>query len=314
MTKALKPISTRIERRAPEGLKLLDLNARYMRHETFARLVDNIRTDGGLTGNTPFAWLVHDDTTQQPLGKEGENYEPIYEVLSGNHRVKASIAAGLTEIDICLTDDYLPPDRRAAIQLSHNAISGEDDPATLKTIYEGISDTEMRIYSGLDDKTLKLLDEVTVAPMSEAALTFQTVSMTFLPDEAAIVQEAFDQARKQAAGAKGHWLARWSDYDRTMDALEMASQAYGVKNTATALMIVMDVFSRHLTDLSEGYITADEQPRQKGQRVPIQTVLGRQDIPSGTAAKLRKALNKIDAADPVGALDKLIDAAQAGQG
>jgi len=27
----------------------------------------------------------------------------VYEVLSGNHRVKASIAAGLTEIDICLT-------------------------------------------------------------------------------------------------------------------------------------------------------------------------------------------------------------------
>ena len=311
MTKVLQPIATRIERRAPEGLKLLDLNARYMRHETFARLVENIRADGGLTGNTPFAWLVHDDATQQPV-MDGEG-KPVYEVLSGNHRVKASIAAGLTEIDICLTDDYLPPDRRAAIQLSHNAISGEDDPATLKTIYEGISDTEMRIYSGLDDKTLKLLDEVTVAPMSEAALTFQTVSMTFLPDEAAIVQEAFDQARKQAAGAKGHWLARWADYDRTMDALEMASQAYGVKNTATALMIVMDVFSRHLTDLSEGYITADEQPRQKGQRVPIQTVLGRGDIPAGTAAKLRKALNKLDAADPVGALDKLIDAA-AGQG
>ena len=312
MPKDLHPIATRIERRTPDSLKLLDLNARYMRHETFARLVENIRADGGLTGNTPFAWRVYDDTTRQPVS-DGEG-KPVYEVLSGNHRVKASMAAGLPEIDVCLTDDYLPPDRRAAIQLSHNAISGEDDPATLKTIYEGISDAEMRIYSGLDDKTLKLLDEVTVAPLSEAALQFQTISLTFLPDEAALVEEAFEKAKKMASGAKGHWLARWADYDKAMDSLEIAGQSHGVKNTATSLMIILDVFSRHLTDLTEGYILADEQPRQKGQRVPIVTVLGRGDIPAGTAAKLRKALNKLNAADPVAALDALIEAAQTEKG
>lgn len=301
-----KPINTRIVRVDPKTLKLLDLNARYMRNETFTRLVQNIRKDGGLTGNTPFAWRVHDDTTQQPVNDA--QGQPIYEVLSGNHRVKAAIAAGLPEIDVCLTDDYLPHDRRAAIQLSHNAISGEDDPATLKTIYEDIRDTDMRLYSGLDDKTLALLSAVTVDPMSEATLQFQTISMTFLPDEAAVVQAAFDQARKQAIGAKGHWLARWADYDRAMDALEIAGQSYGVKNTATSLMIVLDIFSRHLTDLSEGYIGEDEQPRKKGQRVPIQAVLGRGDIPAALAAKLRKTLNTLDA-DPIAALEKLINAA-----
>jgi hypothetical protein len=171
----------------------------------------------------------------------------------------------------------------------------------------------MRIYTGLDDKALKLLDDVTIAPMSEAALQFQTISLTFLPDEAELVAKAFELARKQASDAKAHWLARWSNYDQAMDSFEIAGQSYGVKNTATALMIVLDIFSRHLTDLAEGYITSDEQPRQKAQRVPIQTVLGRQDIPAGTAAKLRKALTKLDA-DPVAALDKLIEAAQAGQG
>lgn len=307
MHKDLHPISTRIVRMDPRKLKLLDLNARYMRHETFSRLVENIRQDGGLTGNTPFAWRLHDDTTQQPL--LDADADQAYLVLSGNHRVKGSIAAGLPEINVELTDDYLPPDRRAAIQLSHNAISGEDDPATLKLIYENITDTGMRIYTGLDDKTLKLLEDVTIAPMSEAALQFQTISLTFLPDEAALVAEAFEKARKQATGAKGHWLARWADYDKAMDSLEIAGQSYGVKNTATALMIVLDIFGRHLTDLSEGYILSDEQPRQKGQRVPIVTVLGRGDIPAGTATKLRKALNKLNAADPVAALEQLIDAA-----
>ena len=30
----------------PKEIKLLDLNARYMRHEEFKQLVDNIRRDG----------------------------------------------------------------------------------------------------------------------------------------------------------------------------------------------------------------------------------------------------------------------------
>lgn len=67
MHKDLQPIKTRIVRIDPSKLKLLELNARYMRHETFSRLVENIRQDGGLTGNTPFGWLIHDDTTQLPV-------------------------------------------------------------------------------------------------------------------------------------------------------------------------------------------------------------------------------------------------------
>ena len=37
----------------PREIKLLDLNARYMKHEDFKQLVENIRRDGQLT-STPF--------------------------------------------------------------------------------------------------------------------------------------------------------------------------------------------------------------------------------------------------------------------
>lgn len=287
-------IATRTERADPRGLKLLDLNARYMRHEVFQRLVDNIRRDGGLTGNTPFAWRVHDDTTQQPLDP------PQYLVLSGNHRVKAAIAAELDSIEVTLTDDYLPPDRRRAIQLSHNALAGEDDPAILKTIYESIGDVELRLYSGLDDKTLKLLSEVSVSALSEAGLEFQTIGITFLPHERELVEAAWTQARKQFSGAKGYWLARWEEYDRLLDALEAAGQAHGVKNTATALMLVLDVFWRHITDLSEGWLDEGGEPIDPKRDVPTVSVLGL-TVPATLGAKLKK-LGK----DPAEALDKLL--------
>ena len=91
----------------PRSIRLLRLNARFMRHETFQRLVANIKGDGVLT-QTPFGWLVHDDDTQERI--VGEDGEPVHEVLSGNHRIKAAIEAGLETIDYRYTDEYLTPD------------------------------------------------------------------------------------------------------------------------------------------------------------------------------------------------------------
>jgi hypothetical protein len=304
------PILTRVVRMDPRRLKLLDLNARYMRHEVFMRLVENVRRDGGLT-SLPFAWRLHDDETRQPV--MGEDGEAVYEVLSGNHRVKAAVAADLAEIDVLVTDAYLPPDRRRAIQLSHNALVGEDDPATLKTIYGAIGDFDLRLYSGLDDKTLKLLDQVKAAPMSEAALTFQTIALTFLPHEVDQVNAAWEMARKAASGSKAFWLTRWGDYDRCLDALEAASQSYGVKNTATALMLVLEVFTRHLDELTEGYLDSLGEPVENARRVPLATVLGEGTIPAQAAAKLKKVVDRmagrgeIDPAKRWQALERLAD-------
>jgi hypothetical protein len=300
------PIISRTIQIDPKTLKLLDLNAHYMRQEVFARLVDNLKEDGGLHGDTPLVWRLHDDATQQPVLDDAGGF--IYEVISGNHRVKASIAAGLPLIDVCAVDEYLPPDKRRALQLSRNAVLGEDDPATLKLIYESISDPGLRLYTGLDDRTLKLLDGVSVAALSEAALEFQTIALTFLPHEIDQVAAALEAAKKQAK-AKGYWLASWDVYDQAMDALEIAGQAHNIKNTATALMIVLNVFMDHLEDLQAGYLTLDNEPRVKRQLVPLATLLGRLDVPAALAAKLKHAQTKLGAADMLTTLNQLADLA-----
>lgn len=251
-----------------------------MRHEVFQRLVENIKRDGGLMGNTPFAWLLHDDGTRQPANP------PVYEVLSGNHRVKAARAAELETIEITVTDTYLPPERRKAIQLSHNALVGEDDPSLLKALYEGIDSVDLRLYTGLDDKGLGLLLDAPVAPLSEAGLEFQTIALTFLPHEREAVEDAWQAARKAIAGAKGYWLARWGDYDRFMDGIEAAGLAYNVKNVATALMIVLDVFMQHIDDLHGGFLDSDGQPFDPKRQVPSASVFGL-TVPAALAAQIR---------------------------
>lgn len=259
-----------------DELKLLEVNARYMRHETFQQLVNNIKRDGALT-QLPFAVLDDD-------GK--------YKVLSGNHRVKAAKEAGLKEIPVLVTDDKLSKDRQIAIQLSHNAIVGEDDPAILKALYEEIEDIDYRMYSGLDDKTLELLEQVQPESLSEANLDFQTLTIVFLPEELEKLKETWEEIQKTVKSDE-YWLTRFSDYDRFMDTLEAVSSSYSVKNVATAFNIMVELAYRHLDDLSEGWYDSENDEVLHRNWVPLSSVLGNDKIPAQAAAIIKRAIEKM---------------------
>lgn len=285
----------RVECVALAELELLERNARYMRHEQFVRLVENIRRDGALT-SVPFAWRQRDGR---------------YLVLSGNHRVKAALEAGVEEAWVMLCDDPMPKDRRVALQLAHNAIAGDDDPATLKDLYEGLEGVDWRIYAGLDDRILELLDQISDSTLGEATLDFQNISLVMLPAERERVEKAWAKARVAVAGADAVWLARIDESAKLLDALDSAAQSYGVSNVAVSLGLVLDVFERHIRDLRDGYLDEDgeAQPRSgKALWVPIATVVGH-NIPAGAAVTLNRAIVRMierdQAAHPWQALEFL---------
>jgi hypothetical protein len=285
-------MQTRTIKINPKRLKLLKLNARFMRHETFMRLVENVKKDQTLT-SVPFCAILDYYQEDDPIPRHEDNGDPVYEVLSGNHRVKAAVAAGLDTIEVMVTDDPLLPDQRRAIQLAHNEITGEDDPATLKLIYESIADLDLRLYSGLDDKKLELLAEVKPGSLNEAHLEFQPLTLIFLPDELEAVNELMDTIKAQVKAAKSVWLTRWYDYDKYMDALEDASRSHGVKNVATSLMVILEVFSRHITDLQEGFLDENHEPiKDISGYVPLSAIFGENVVPPKTASALRKAIAK----------------------
>ncbi|WP_372407460.1 ParB N-terminal domain-containing protein [Streptomyces luteireticuli] len=261
----------------PRDLTLLDVNARFMRHETFQRLVSNIRADGHLT-STPLVW------------NDAESGRRI--VLSGNHRVKASLEVGLERIHWMEIDDPLPRQRQIALQLSHNAVTGEDDPATLKALYEELEDVSMRLYSGLDDKTLELLEDVSVAGLTEAALDFATVAITFLPDEKKAAEDALESARK-AASADARWLARMDQYTGMLDALDTTKSAHNVGNIAAALSIVLHLVERHLGDLTEGWYDPEQEAATRRGNAPIETVLATRTMPADAAAIVQQAIDRM---------------------
>lgn len=270
-------INTRIIEVDPRELKLLKMNARFMRHEEFQRLVANVKKDGQLT-SAPFAALDPAD------GK--------YEVLSGNHRVQAAISAGLEKIPCIITDDEMSEEQRIAIQLSHNAIVGQDDPDVLKKLYDKILDIDLKEYSGLDDKTLGLLDKASSQAMSEANLEFQVLSIVYLPDELKEAQRVIDKARDAVKTGSAIWLATDSEYEKWLDAQETASSAYNVKNVSSAMQLIFRVFEENLVQLADGWVGTD--PKSDNTMwVPMSTVIGRSKIPVGSAKVIKKALDRM---------------------
>jgi hypothetical protein len=269
----------------PASLQELDKNAHYMTHEMFQNLVANIQRDGALA-SVPFCWF--DGTT--------------YLVLSGNHRVKAAIAAGLSCILILYDDRPLTRQERVAIQLSHNSINGKDDLAILKELWAEIDDLRLKYYAGLDDKQLEQLADAQLQSMREAILDYKSVMFLFLPEEIEAMEQAFQRAVESTV-CEGAVTARLSEFSRLIDALDKTKASYAIKNHAVALSIVLDVFERNLTDLQPGWFQ-DDTAKHKGQ-VALATVFGSDKVPANVACLLKEACAKMTQ-------ERLIESADAG--
>lgn len=99
----------------PRALRLLAKNARVLSKDTFQQLTANIRRDKRLS-SVPLCYRASDG---------------VLDVLSGNHRVSAGIEAGVEHILVMVIEEDLSVSQRIAIQLSHNALVGSDDPTEI---------------------------------------------------------------------------------------------------------------------------------------------------------------------------------------
>lgn len=202
-------------------LKLLENNARYMDADQFTQLVDNLKRDGVLTSH--------------PLIYKGV-------VLSGNHRVQAALKAGIAEAECIEITSDLTESQRVAIQLSHNAITGKDDPNILAGLYSSL-DFHDKLYSGLDDAVLNT-DKMDLKSLSAGATQYQELALTFLPEQADEFNALADRLGKSAS--KVIHLGSLEDFDDFFDALIRVKATQNVHNSALALRAMARLANDHL--------------------------------------------------------------------
>lgn len=211
-------------------LKRREVNARYMSPEEFARLVENIRIDGRLTSN-PLA-------CQNPDGS--------IELLSGHHRSEAAIAAGVPEADVIVITSPLSEERKRAIQLSHNAIAGKDNPALLADLYRDLG-LDAKMFSGLTDDILDA-SKFQISGLNASRVDYEEIRLAFLPEDYAEFTKALARIKHDGRLAATH-AARFADFEKIFDAAVSIKDKRQIVNSALAFAVMAELAMERLAQI-----------------------------------------------------------------
>jgi hypothetical protein len=207
----------------PKSLRLLKKNARYFKKSVFDQLVANVAQDGMLS-SVPLCHRLEDGSL---------------EVVSGNHRVQAAVKANLDRILVIVIPKTLDGGDLVARQLSHNALVGQDDKQILAELWRDIGDLEHRLYSGLDSELIAELEKIAFSGFTPEQIRTEQISLWFLPEEVEHIDALI--ARCQEVVSTGPvYMAPLSRFEKLFNALVAVKKAQNLKNTAVALMLLID--------------------------------------------------------------------------
>ena len=279
---ALDQLNATLSERLPYKLHLakaseidfLEKNAQFMTKEQFSALTHNVKEDGALT-SIPLCYL-------QESGR--------LLVLSGNHRIKAAIEAGIEEFLVLVIDGPLTEARKIAIQLSHNAIVGQSDEQILKELWKKIDDLEASIYSGLSSEKMERLESTDFTTISEQRIIFKEVSLLFLPEEIESMTAICDGIL-EAASRKTIFAGRITEYRDILEGIIIAKQGQKIINTTLAFFAMAKVVREYL----EGKVPSLQEAMEDGVEDTVVFALGgsRKRISKETAKALRKRLKEL---------------------
>lgn len=204
-----------------------------MTGEQLRRLRDNIKRDGGLT-SVPLIY-VHDDGTP--------------EILSGNHRVQGALEAGVEEGWVMEIVTRIPQSRRVSIQLSHNAITGQDDPTLLKELYDGLDDLNEKLYSGLTDDDFGL-PPLEISGLSLAGPTYEEVTLLFLPEEAEVFRDVLKKLEKRKP-LGDRYAVHLDDWQKLFDTIIRTKDKLRIMSTPIALRAIVDLAIERLDQMDQ---------------------------------------------------------------
>lgn len=209
----------------PASLTLLKDNARFFKRETFRQLRDNVAADKRLS-SVPLCYR-HED------GK--------LEVLSGNHRVKASIEAGIRHIIVLVITEELEKSKRIAIQLSHNALVGEDDQSILANLWAQIESVADKLYSGLDSEVVKELGDVDLVNFATPQVPAHMVTFMFTDGEKDQLSEVLDMLADAAKRSSAVYVSPSGHYEAFTKLIKDVKDAEKIRDSSLAMLRLMEV-------------------------------------------------------------------------
>lgn len=218
----------------PRRLKRQDVNARFMTAAQMDQLVKNVKQDGDLTSLPLVYWP--DKATDAEI-----------EIISGHHRIEAAILAELPSIEVRVIVEAISLERLRALQLSHNALTGQDDMGVLGQMYLSL-DLDAKRYSGLTDDVVNPLKNISLAGLNVGAIAYEHIHVFFLPEDAAAVMNAIGELDK-AAKKTPTLVAHYQDFSAFFAAVVQVKTKFEVFNSAMAVRLLVDLALQRLEQL-----------------------------------------------------------------
>lgn len=210
----------------------LEKNAHYMEKQTLDRLTANVAEDGFLS-QLPFAMKRND-------GK--------YLILSGNHRLKASIKAKLEYILILYIDE-VDKDRQIAYALSHNSLVGKDDVQMLKEIYSEMRSIEAREYSGLNGIKFLDTDKIPTVSINDGDIELTEMKFLFTESRSNNVRNVLAELERQELSDNCSIVV--GSYEAFIKVATEVKKKYGIKSNTVAFARMVDICKIYLNELKE---------------------------------------------------------------
>jgi hypothetical protein len=221
----------------PKDLTLLSeleggKNARFMTKATFDVLVEGVKNTG--MSSMPFCYHEKD----------------LKIVLSGNHRVMAAREAGKKSILYLYTDEHMSRQEQISLQLAHNQVTGQDDPNTLKDLWEELTSVDLKFLTGFDDDYFDKLKSIQITTIKESPLRTKEVMVLFIQEDLNLLTEARELIEK-AAKKNPVFVAKYKDFNAFFSAVVDLKESENIINTATALRRMSEITIEYLKQQAE---------------------------------------------------------------
>jgi ParB-like chromosome segregation protein Spo0J len=215
-------------------LREQDVNANVMPTGMFNALVGNLRKNKAIEG-VPLCAVREGGTAM--------------EIVSGHHRVRAAMQAGITE-GLVLCYYGITRSELIAKQLSHNSIQGNSDPEIVKRLYEAIESLPEKMESFIDPSLWESLPDPTRFEQVDVDLfaDAKTVTVLFLPVQAQDFQKALDLLSKDDDVV---YLAHRAQFDSFRDAVHEVRKEMEIYAYPTAIAQMAALALERLEQLKE---------------------------------------------------------------
>lgn len=203
------------------------LNAQEMSQADFNRLVKNIKEDGCLTS----APLL--------MEQEGKTKKMC---ISGHHRIKAAIKAGLLGAD-CMIIPEVPESSRIRLQLAHNDIHGNGNQEIIAELQKQLNDIDLRLvdFSDIDAKAREAQE------LEYSVPDFSYIQVCLLEDSRLALTDMIMSFEKSD---NEKWLIERPEYDKLKDLLTIAFRA-GFKTPGRGFRKFLDIVESHQEELQK---------------------------------------------------------------